>query len=100
MARPACSGLRIASSKPLGYAPDFDYEPVSRDEIVRREKIEVDNQALDETGREAMQTASQKLIELTADLQMSQEQNRLAALYRVSNAYRNGRLRRFPRHAP
>ena len=25
-----------ASSKPLGYAPDFDYEPVSRDEIVRR----------------------------------------------------------------
>lgn len=25
-----------AASKPLGYAPDFDYEPVSRAEIVRR----------------------------------------------------------------
>ncbi len=47
---------------------------------------QLEAQRLDKAGQAALHAADQKLAELSEDLQDSQEQSRLAALYRVSNA--------------
>jgi len=46
---------------------------------------QLNTKSLNETGRKALKTASQRLSELSEDLQRNQEQTRLAALYEVSH---------------